>query len=73
MTVDHIVPYGGRKKIALTADGYPICGLNVPWNLTYVTKTHNDRKQHRMSRGDQEFCETQFNVRQPPQDQGSGQ
>lgn len=43
MHVDHIVPLWG-----LTADGYEIHGLHVPWNLSYLTPAENIRKGNRM-------------------------
>jgi len=43
MHVDHIVPLRG-----ITADGYPISGINVPWNLQYLTPSENMKKHNRM-------------------------
>jgi len=43
MHVDHIVPLDG-----LTAEGYWVTGLNVPWNLQYLTPAENVLKGDRM-------------------------
>jgi hypothetical protein len=51
--VDHIVPLGSDKRPALTAEGYPICGLHVPWNLQYLLPDENIRKGERMRPEDQ--------------------
>jgi hypothetical protein len=48
MTVDHIVPLGTEASPALTTEGYPVCGLHVPWNLQYLTGIENSRKRNRM-------------------------
>lgn len=37
--VDHIVPLEGT-----TADGYPVSGLHVPWNLRFLTPAENSQK-----------------------------
>jgi hypothetical protein len=43
MEVDHIVPIAG-----ITAEGYKISGLHVPWNLQYLTPAENMSKGNRM-------------------------
>jgi hypothetical protein len=43
MTVDHIVAFKGR-----TVEGYRVSGLNVPWNLQYMSMVENNRKRTRM-------------------------
>lgn len=43
MVVDHIVPLVG-----ITVEGYRVSGLNVAWNLSYLTPTENSRKGNRM-------------------------
>ena len=43
MEVDHIVPLAG-----ITADGYPVSGLHVDWNLQYLPKAEHRRKINRM-------------------------
>jgi hypothetical protein len=55
MVVDHIVPLG---KKALTADGYPICGLHAPVNLQYLSDAENRAKSNRMRAHEQALCET---------------
>jgi hypothetical protein len=57
MHVDHIVPLGGSKRPARTAEGYPISGLHVPWNLRYLPKAANQAKWYRMRPEDQALCE----------------
>ena len=59
MHVDHIVPLGSAERSALTADGYPVSGLNVPWNLQYLSSNENSSKQARMRPEDQTLCEKQ--------------
>lgn len=50
--VDHIVPIEG-----ITAEGYKISGLNVPWNLQYLEPTTNRQKSRRMRAVDMAICE----------------
>jgi hypothetical protein len=42
--VDHIVPIKG-----ITPDGYFVSGLNVPWNLQYLTGIENTSKRNKMT------------------------
>jgi hypothetical protein len=44
---DHIVPLCG-----VTPEGYPVSGLNVPWNFQYLTDLANVQKGNRMSARD---------------------
>jgi hypothetical protein len=60
--VDHIIPLGSAKRPAKTAEGYPIRGLNVPWNLTHSRATINLGKQHRMTMEEQFLCELPFTL-----------
>lgn len=42
--VDHIVPIKG-----ITPQGYLVSGLNVPWNLQYLTESENVTKRNQMT------------------------
>lgn len=57
MVVDHVAPLGGAKQLARTAEGDPISGLHVPWNLQYLSDSENAGKKHRMRAEDQALCE----------------
>jgi len=56
LTVEHIVPIG-QERDPLTADGYPIRGLHVAWNLRPLDGSTNSSKNDKMTRKDQDFCE----------------
>ena len=48
--VDHIIPIKGYNFI----DGkrvHVVCGLNVPWNMQYLTKEENRKKSCNLYRG----------------------
>lgn len=47
--IDHIIPIGDQNaNPALTAEGYPVCGLHAWWNLQYLPAKVNSRKGDRM-------------------------
>ncbi len=52
MVVDHIVPLDG-----VTAEGYPVTGLHIPWNLQVLTPSQNSLKGSRMRPEDSERAE----------------
>jgi hypothetical protein len=60
MHVDHVIPLGGKKKPGLTAEGYPICGLHVDYNLKYLPGSDNCRKHRRMRPEEQTLCEQSY-------------
>ena len=49
--MDHIVPFVG-----LTPEGWPVSGLNVPWNLQPMDVGNNASKGSRMTLQDYELA-----------------
>jgi hypothetical protein len=54
--IDHIVPIGGRSHVAYTPEGYKVSGLNVPWNIRYLSKPENPEKAQSYGRGGSRIC-----------------
>ena len=54
LTVDHIVPLKGIDPVTRK---HFVSGLNVPWNLQYLTLSENGKKQNKVDRKELELLD----------------